>query len=192
MNQTGKTAGAILIFGSIQFIIAMIMAEALYPGYSISDNWISDLGVGSTALIFNLSIILFGSLVIAASYIIFKKSNNIRLTGLLFLAGAGAVMVGLFPEDQGLIHVVAAATAFMAGGLTALISFWYTEPPFRWFSIFLGTFSLAAMALYISGVYMGIGPGGMERLIAYPIILWLICYGGYLTVGTAAEADVRR
>ncbi len=40
----GKISGALLFVGSAQFVIALTVAEALYPAYSISQNYISDLG----------------------------------------------------------------------------------------------------------------------------------------------------
>jgi len=183
MNLTGKKTGMILILGSVQYIIALIIAEALYPGYSIADNFISDLGVGQTALIFNISIILFGIIVIIASFILYRNSHNLPFGILLFLSGAGAAMVGLFPLYWGIVHDISAATAFIAGGLAALISYRHTESPFCWISIILGAISLGSLVFFISELYMGIGPGGMERMIVYPIVLWLICYGGYLAAG---------
>ena len=52
--------GALLFAGAAQFILVMIVAEALYPGYSIATNYVSDLGVGSTALLFSASVIIYG------------------------------------------------------------------------------------------------------------------------------------
>jgi hypothetical protein len=34
--------------------------------------------------------------------------------------------------------------------------------------------------LFASGNYFGLGRGGMERLIAYPTLLWSVAFGGYL------------
>jgi len=34
-----KFAGSLLFVGGIQFLVAMIIAEALHPGYSISSNY---------------------------------------------------------------------------------------------------------------------------------------------------------
>ena len=34
----------LLVIGSLQFIIAMLVAEQLYPGYNPLHNYISDLG----------------------------------------------------------------------------------------------------------------------------------------------------
>jgi hypothetical membrane protein len=40
-------AGLLVIIGVIEFLLAMLVTEALYPGYSISMNYVSDLGVGA-------------------------------------------------------------------------------------------------------------------------------------------------
>ncbi|MCX9076244.1 MAG: hypothetical protein OIN88_16610 [Candidatus Methanoperedens sp.] len=40
--------------------------------------------------------------------------------------------------------------------------------------------TLAALVLYGSDIYLGLGPGGMERMIAYPVLLWGTGFGGYL------------
>jgi hypothetical membrane protein len=38
--------GALLFVGAAQLILVMTVAEALYPGYNMATNYISDLGVG--------------------------------------------------------------------------------------------------------------------------------------------------
>ncbi len=60
-------APALLLFGASQFLLLLVAAEALYPGYSVATNAISDLGVGETAVIFNSSIVIFGSTSFAAA-----------------------------------------------------------------------------------------------------------------------------
>jgi hypothetical protein len=47
-------------------------------------------------------------------------------------------------------------------------------------SILLGITTLVALALYIEGKYLGLGPGGMERMIVYPALLWGIIIGSYI------------
>jgi hypothetical membrane protein len=46
-------AGTLFLIADNQFIICLNIAEALYAGYSVSDKYISDLGVGPSAIIFN-------------------------------------------------------------------------------------------------------------------------------------------
>ena len=48
-----RIAGALLFLGVAQFLLCIIAAEAFYPNYLIHNNAISDLGVGSTAWLFN-------------------------------------------------------------------------------------------------------------------------------------------
>jgi hypothetical membrane protein len=58
LYSNGKVAGVLIFIAASQFILGLIVAEALYPGYSISTNYISDLGVGPSSLVFNMSIFL--------------------------------------------------------------------------------------------------------------------------------------
>ena len=46
--------------------------------------------------------------------------------------------------------------------------------------IFLGGLTLGSLALFVLGIHLGLGPGGMERMIVYPVILWGASFGGYL------------
>jgi hypothetical membrane protein len=187
----GKTAGATLFVGGIQFIILLIIAEAVYPNYSISGNYISDLGVWSepSAIFFNSSSIVLGALVIVSSFFIYKEFCSRALGTLFALAGAGAMGVGIFPGNTFLvgntpvIHTTSATLAFIVGAITAIASYKIVRGPFRYFSVILGLFSLVSLVsfgLTRDSGFLGIGVGGMERLIAYPTFLWIIGLGGYL------------
>ncbi|HUS75618.1 MAG TPA: hypothetical protein VMY43_06375 [Methanothrix sp.] len=46
--------------------------------------------------------------------------------------------------------------------------------------IILGGLTLASSVLFVLEIYLGLGPGGMERMIVYPVILWAVGFGGYL------------
>jgi hypothetical protein len=76
------------------------------------------------------------------------------------------------------------------------MSFKVLRNPFSLISIVLGVTTLAALALFSMGMYtsgsltstvaldsvfyMGLGPGGMERIIVYPAVMWLAGFGGHL------------
>ena len=47
--HNGKTAGILFFIASAQLVLGLIVAEALHPGYSVSGNYISDLGVGPSS-----------------------------------------------------------------------------------------------------------------------------------------------
>ena len=175
-----RVAGTILFVGAAQFIVLMIIAETLYPNYSTSDNYISDLGVGPSALIFNSSIILLGLMIVAGTYFTYRVFRSRLLLVLLTLAGIGAMGVGVFTESAGQIHVVFSLITFLFGGLSAIAFYKVEKTPFNWLSTVLGTMGLVALVLFGSSNYLGLGAGGMERMIAYPILLWGAGLGGHL------------
>ncbi len=99
---------------------------------------------------------------------------------LLTLTGIGAMGVGLFPENFGVIHGIASLITFLFGSLSVLMSYRLLKSPSSYLSILLGAMSLVALVLFGSGTYLGLGKGGMERMIAYPALLWGVGFGGYL------------
>ena len=175
-----KVAGALLFVGSVLCVLGIIIAEALYPGYSTSENYISDLGVGPSALIFNSSVFLLGVLAVCDAYFI-QQAFNFRLFSIFVaIAGIGAMGVGLFTEDAGVIHTVFSFITFLFAGLSTIMSYKLLEPPLSYASVLLGALSLVTLALFGSGTYLGLGKGGMERMIAYPTLLWAVGFGGHL------------
>ncbi len=184
-----RTAGALLFIGAVQSITGMHLAEYLYPGYSVSGNYISDLGATCratctvyqpSASIFNISLILLGLLIVSASYFIWREFHGSFITLLFVLSGLGAVGAGLFPETAGTLHVIVSFITFFFGALGAIAASKLVRTPFSYFSVLLGMASLASLVLYAAHIYLGLGQGGMERMIAYPELLWTIGFGGYL------------
>jgi len=176
----GRLAGSVIFVGAVQFVLALIIAEALYPGYSVADNTISDLGVGPSAAIFNSSMLLLGASIVVAAYLIQRRFKSKPFFALLIITGVGAMGVGLFPENVRPLHTIASLTAFLFEGLSAIASFKLQKPPLSYLAVLLGLTTLAALALYGSGTYLGLGRGGMERMIAYPALLWGVGFGGHL------------
>jgi hypothetical membrane protein len=186
--SSGKVAGALIFIAVTQFAIGMIVSEALYPNYSVSDNYISDLGVGPSSMIFNSSVFLMGLLLIVGAYFLQRAFRFEMLTVMLVLTAIGAMGVGVFTEDFGALHVVVSLIAFLFGGLSAIFSvlcsyvhkFPLVKMPFSAISIILGLMTLGALGLFAGKVYLGLGAGGMERMIAYPALMWGAGFGGYL------------
>ena len=96
------------------------------------------------------------------------------------LSGLGALGVGLFPETAGVLHVLVSLIAFLFAALSAIAASKLVKTPFTYFSVILGISSLVALVLFGIQFYSGLGAGGMERMIAYPVLLWAIGFGGYL------------
>jgi len=182
-------AGAFMFVGGVQFAIGMVLAEIFYPGYNVSGNYISDLGATCretctvyqpSAFIFNTSAIFLGIFILLSSYCIWLEFKNYLISILIGLSGLGAVGVGLFPETTGTLHVIVSLITFLFAALSAIAARNFVKPPFTFFSVFLGIVCLAALVLFGLEFYPGLGPGGMERMIAYPVLLWAIGFGGYL------------
>ena len=184
-----KIAGALIFVASAQFIMAVVVAEALYPNYSISQNYISDLGatcratchiIQPTSIIFNSSVLLLGVLAIVGAYSIWRGFHSRLLSVLIVMAGLGAIGVGLSPETAGVIHSVVSLITFVFAGLSAIASYRLMRAPLSFFSILLGALTLGALALYIPNIFLGLGPGGMERMVVYPALIWTIAFSAQL------------
>lgn len=187
-------AGLLLLVGAAQFLLAMLIAEGTLPDYSVSTDVISALGVGSTALLFNASIIVLGLAVLAGAYF-YHRTHGVRwITVPYFFAGIGPIGVGIFPETVLGLHAVFAFIAFFFGGIVPILVSTRLPSPFRYLSIVLGLVGLVALALFVTGNDLGIGVGGMERMIAYPVLFWQLAFGGYLLAApdTSLAAAARK
>jgi hypothetical membrane protein len=187
----GKVAGALFFVAASQFVIGMVVAEARYAGYSISANYISDLGVGPSAMIFNSSVFLMGLMILIGAYFVQRAFNIKLLTLLLILTAIGTMGVGVFTEHYGKVHLVVSLIAFLFGGLSSIASYTLVKRPFSIIAVILGLMALGALGLYGAQIYLGLGVGGMERMIVYPILLWGAAVGGYL-LANHENADVQK
>jgi len=176
-----KVAGLLLFVGGAQSFLAIIIAEALYPGYSTSQNFVSDLGVGPSALIFRPSIFLLGVLGIASTYLIQRVFKSRIFSVCLILTSIGLIGGILFTEDSPVVHTIFSLVLIASGGISAIVSYKFEKPPLSYVSVVLGVVALSALALLVSGIYLGLGTGGMERMSLYPVLLWLIGFGAHLT-----------
>jgi|BarGraIncu00421A_1022006.scaffolds.fasta_scaffold12803_2 hypothetical membrane protein len=193
-----KVAGALLFVAGILTVLGIVTAEATYPGYSVSQNYISDLGGAKppngvikqpAATILDTAVAVGGLLIVGGAYAIHraldKSTFPSALPLLLALAGIGSVGVGVFNESFGRIHSLFALLMFAAWGLAAIVAFTQQKALFRYFSVILGVIALANLFLYevlaqASPTVVFLGVGGAERWVAYPLLLWLIGFGGYL------------
>lgn len=179
--ENTRLAGSLIFVGAAQFLLLLVVSESLYPGYSVSSNYISDLGVGSTAPIFNTSVFLLGALVVVSSFFLYAGFKKRLLTATVLLTGIGAAGVGVFPETAGPIHGYFALLTFLFSGISAIASISVVRPAtFKAYSAVLGAITLVCLTLYVGGQYYGLGRGGMERLIVYPAIAWALAFSGNL------------
>jgi hypothetical membrane protein len=185
-----KRAGTFIFVGVAQFVFCFALAEIYYPGYDVSVQTISDLGatckggvcefVQPSSDIFNASIVLLGMMLFFAAYYLWKGSKSKGLSLFEFLSGIGAAGVGIFNESFGGAHVFFSAFTFFSIGIQALLVFKVARPPFSYFSMVTGGITLVATVIYGTDTYLGLGQGGMERMIVYPVLLGGLSFGGYL------------
>ncbi len=187
MLDERKWAGFLIFLGAAQFTAGLVIAEALHPGYSVSNNFVSDLGVGPAAAVFNGSVFLLGLLVVVAAFLGRRMFERVFLV-LLVITGIGAMGVGVFTEDAGVLHTIVSLVAFLFAGLSAIWSFRLQKPPMSYLSAVLGILGLAALVLFGSGTYAGLGRGGMERMIVYPVLAWAMAFGASLMSAEATAS----
>lgn len=176
---TMRSPGLWLLLGGLEILFLVHLSELLYPGYSISDNYISDLGVGPmlSRVMFTVAVILFGLMAIFSAVLLRKRNRKSLIWLLLALCGIGAIGVGVFNEDYPLVHRPSALLAFFFGNLAALYSYRLVHPPLSFVFACLGLIGLSALTLYGAGTYLRLGVGGMERMILYPAMFWAIGFG---------------
>ena len=191
-----RVAGVLFFVAVTQFILGLAIAEALYPGYSVSENYVSDLGIGPSSIIFNSSVFLLGLLLVIGTYFLRHISDLKTVNILLFLMAIGAMSVGVFTKDFTVAHGAVSSMAFFFSGLSAIASAKVLKKPFSLIGTVLGAMTLGALGLfsiglitsgsytsniaYDSNFYLGLGPGGMERMIIYPALMWLAGFSGNL------------
>ena len=191
-----RVAGVLFFVAVTQFILGLVIAEALYPSYSLSENYVSDLGVGPSSIIFNSSVFLLGLLLVFGTYFLRHSSDFKTVNRLLFLMAIGTMGVGVITKDFTVAHGVVSSVAFFFSGLSAIASAKALKKPLSLIGIVLGAMTLGALGLfsigmitggsltsniaYDSNFYLGLGPGGMERMIVYPTLMWLAAFGGHI------------
>ena len=194
--RTAHVGAALYVVGVLQFLVGMAWAEWLYPnppGYSLTGNYISDLGYpgGSAhAVVFNTSIRVLGVCAVLGAVLLtsaFVRKTSARIgIGSLVLAGIFAFLVGTFPEKTVIaghyVHTLVSAGTFFFSGLALVFLALAMLRDTRWggyrtYTFLSGIVTWVAMGLFSGGIYLGIGEGGMERLVVAPILLWGLLAG---------------
>ena len=194
--------GPLIYLLSIQyFLIQIYVALQWSPSYSLSSNTISDLGntvcgayggrfVCSPAhSLMNGSFILLGITMICGSLLMNRLLGKKQMTtlgfGAMATAGMGTILVGLFPENSiAALHILGAALPFLLGNVAmVLLGFSLSVPKWlRLYSVLSGGVALVALGCFVSAHYLGLGEGGLERIVAYPQTVWLIVLGTYALI----------
>lgn len=189
-----KTAGGLLLVAGTTIVMGIITAEALYTAAYDARMEISDLGASETgailqpsSAIFNATMLGAGAMILAAAWFIHQALHRRVVTIPTGLLGIGVLGVGVFPGNVHPQHPLFAFAAFVAGGLAVLLSAEVTPQPLRAIFAVMGaislSFTLASVFLLEWGLFARLDLGGVERWMVYPILLWLVGFGGYLAAG---------
>ncbi|WP_176451328.1 DUF998 domain-containing protein [Halorubrum sp. Ea8] len=189
--RSRKLAGVLFFVLAAQFMTVIMLAAAMAPDYDFGAAAISDLGVlPETALLFNGSLVLVGLLNLLGGYLFYQSHGRRWLLGIFAVAGVGAVGAGLFPLDTGGLHGLFALLAFLFFNLQALGSSARLSGVMRVLAVLAGSIGILFVVLMAIGdagnaaAFGPIGHGGTERMIVYPVMLWMLAFGGYL-LGTS-------
>lgn len=196
--------GPLLYVLSLQFFIVQSIVAAGWSTaspYSFVNNVISDLGnsgcgqYGASYVcspghdLMNISFVVLGLGMLLGSALVYQEFKRSRLSFIAFtllgLGGVGTALVGIFPENTiGIMHGIGAFLALGIGNLAILLLAFavrQARPLFRIYTGLTGAVTLLAFGLFLSGNYLGLGAGGMERLAGHPQTIWLTLLGLYMT-----------
>jgi hypothetical membrane protein len=198
--------GPVLYIAGIQyFVVQFIVALQWVPPYSLSGDTISDLG--NTACgswngryvcsplhgLMNWLFVVLGITMTLGSVRISRYFATRRASRAAFamiaVSGAGVIVVGFFPENTvPALHGLGTAIPFVLGNaslITLALSF-RMPSLLRLYTFLSGVIALLALVVYASGHYLGLGEGGIERVVAYPQTVCLAVIGFYLVTRSAA------
>ena len=182
-----RAAGVLSFVLAAQFLTVLMLATSMAPGYDVTGGAISDLGViPATATLFNLSLLIVGALQLVTGVLLYRAHRRAWLLAVFAVASLGALGAALVPLDRGGLHGVAALVAFLFFNIEAIACTTLVRGPMRVISALSGLVGLAFVGLMVVGdagdpsVFGAIGHGGAERMIVYPVLLWMIALGGYL------------
>jgi hypothetical membrane protein len=187
--DNNSTAGTVLFIGAVQWFLGILLAEALYPGYSSRIDYVSDLGTGPTALIYNVSVFLLGACILVSIYFLDREYRFRPFSFMLLMTGIGTVGVGVFPANIQPWHSVATLFALVFGSLSAILSFKIQAKPLSYVSVMLGAFALVAAIVFFpylglpvgaTDTYLGMAKGSLERWVINPILAWAMGFGAAL------------
>ena len=189
-RRAARFAAATLV-GIILYVVLDIIAQLLPPHYNPISQAESDLAVGSFGWIMTLNFVIRGlltlCLIVGLASAVPPPARSRTGTFLLAIWAIGAFLLAAYPTDvgarhtlHGLIHLLVALVAFVAGAVgELLISLRLAADP-RWAAVrpFLLTTAIAALVLLLL-VLGSAAPisqsifGLTERIFLGLILLWI-------------------
>ena len=181
--------GTLLYIGTIQWFLGILLAESWNPTYDSRIDYVSELGIGPTAGIYNTSVFLLGLCMFLAAYFMMKSTGHRTQSLLLALSGVGAMGVGVFYGTIQPWHSIFTLMAILFGSFAAISSYQIQRAPVSYISVILGAAALVAAVVFMpylglpigsTETFLGMAKGSMERWAIYPILAWGIGHGSHM------------
>lgn len=136
-------------------------------------------------VLMNVGFMVAGLLMILGSVLTRTAWPRRRLsqTALLMIAiaGLGEILSGVAPGNVSVAAHAAGALLHWIFGTAGIVCLGFavrkSSPIFASFSLFSAALVVTAFFLYGNHAYLGLGRGGMQRLLSYPLSIWLIVAG---------------
>ncbi len=194
-NRIGnrEALGFFLFIGPLQFILSVLIAEGMAESYDSGLHYVSSLGVGATANLFNTSVLILGICILLGTYFFHLEYPERIPTVFLLLTALSAVGVGVFPEDAPPFHGIFTGFVFLFAAIF-LISIIKVNRSLPLISLsILGGVILIASLLFLPYLgldvedptkFLGFMKGTLERFIIYPTLSGFLILSGYLSRST--------
>ena len=160
------TAGGLLAASGVVILMGIITAEALYPAvYTTFGNEISDLGSTRPPdpVILQPSAAIFDTLMVVTGALVLIAS------WLLLASRSESLGRPLLVVPTALLGLGLLGVGVFPGNVGAI------HP---WFALLAGL---------DAPIVQSLGDGGAERWVAYPVVLWLVLFGGVLLGADVAK-----
>ena len=203
-HNTIKIGGLLYVLAVFQFFVFELVAETLYPGYSVATNYVSDLGATCvnppsnldyvvhqpTAGIFDATVSLMGLALLVGALFVYRGTRKKPYLIVSAVADPAILLIGVFPEDTA-GHTQWCRSSPLSS-LDPLVLAW-TIVKEKIISYLLAAFGALTLFFTLTDVpARDVGVGGQERLLVLSALVGLLTLGGYLgSPGTSPNGASR-
>jgi hypothetical membrane protein len=189
-----RIAGVLYIVAVFQFFVFELVAETLYPGYSVARNYISDLGATClnppstlhcvvhqpSADIFDATAFLLGLMLLVGTLFVYVGTRKKLYCLTAAVANVAILLAGVLPENSGWPHAIDSYFVFYFLGISLVLAWTIVNQAVtRYLAVTFGALTLLFTIFNAPAEVVGVG--GQERILVLCALLGLVSIGGYLT-----------
>jgi len=189
-DNTIKIGVLLYVVAVFQFFVLELVAETLYPGYSVASNYISDLGATCVkppstlscvvrqpaAKFFDARVFTMGLLLLAGVFLVYHAARKKPYFITSALADLAILLTEVFPENTGWAHVIVGDVVFYFTGISLVLAMTIVKKGIiRYLAMAFGALTLFFTVTDIPAGLVGVG--GQERLLVLSALLGLLVLG---------------